>query len=224
MPTSVNGTQITGTNNFLDGYRLGMNARMEKRNYFVQSDLGFSSNFGGGTTHFIDNWNNPNNTSSLHRWQRGQMHLLNMVDFSVTGGFKVFKVFRPYIGLGFNYTKVKEPNDLFLYENLTMPDGTINETTIALNDANRFNYAIQESYLPFVMTQKIGLNMEIKRISLNAEYESSLTPVSKTLTYKDNSYRFYQKSGRFILSLGYRFRFKKPTIFGSRSVKPSVSK
>ncbi len=154
----------------------------------------------------INNRNNPSNEKDYDNWTIGTQQTFRNLELNLLGGYKLTDWMTIWAGPGVWHQEVQDKRELMLIDLSTRedPHNELKNT----NKMRRFEHAIQESYVPWVLTGKLEVETEFRQFLFGISYDKSFTPVGNDLQYKDKKYFFRQSADRYVVSIGFIFPTK----------------
>jgi hypothetical protein len=208
-PIKIEGTQIYKPVNpysLRDGWQFTIFSQVAYSRLAVRASGAYAYNIGGDDNLVINNRNNSSNEKPSDRWMIGTGENFQNLELTLLGGYKINNWLIIWAGPGLWHQQVQDTEKLQLYD-LSIEEDPYNELK-NLNKMNRFYYAVQESYVPWVVTGKIEVEAEFRQFLFGISYDKSLTPVGNHLEYKNKRYFFRQSTDRYVVSIGFIFPTK----------------
>lgn len=205
----IEGTEIykpVRSHSLRDGWRFTAFSHLSYRRLAARASLAYAYNIGGDDMVVINNRNNPSNEHAFDNWTIGTGKNFRNFEVTVLGGYKAYNWLTIWVGPELWHQQVKDKRELKLID-LSTEEDPYNQLKNR-NKINRFYYAVQESYVPWVLTGKLEVEAEYRQFLFGISYDKSLTPVGHDLEYKDKKYFFRQSADRYVVSIGFIFPTK----------------
>lgn len=202
----IEGTQIyqlVNSNSFRDGWRFTAFSQLAYRRLTARISGAYAFNIGGDNFITVNNRPNPSNEKPYDNWIIGTNNNFKSWEVSLLGGYKINDWLTIWAGPGLWHQKVQEPEELRLVD-LSTKDDPYNEWK-NINKMKKFEYAVQESYVPWVAAGKLEVEAEFRQFLFGISYDKSLTPVGNDLEYMGKKYFFRQSADRYVVSIGFYF-------------------
>ncbi len=205
----IEGTQIykpVNSTSLRDGWCFAFFSQVDSKRLAARASLAYAYNIGGDDMMVINNRNNPSNEKIYDNWTIGRGSTFRNFELNLLGGYKVRNWLTIWAGPGVWHQQVQDKRELMLID-LSSREDPYNEWK-NLNKMRRFEHAVQESYVPWVVTGKIEVEAELRQFLFGISYDKSLTPVGHELEYLDEKYYFRQSADRYVVSIGFIFPTK----------------
>lgn len=205
----IEGTQIykpVSPHSLRDGWRFAFFSQLDGRRLAARASVAYAYNIGGDDLMVINNRNNPSNEKDYDNWTIGRGSTFRNIELNLLGGYKLTDWLTIWAGPGLWHQQVQDKEELRLIDLSTREDPQ-NEW-LNLNKMRRFEHAIQESYVPWVLTGKLEVETEFRQFLFGISYDKSLTPIGHELEYMDKKYFFRQSADRYVVSIGFIFPTK----------------
>ena len=198
----INGILVRSTPAGRYGFRAGafLEHQVAKK-VVLAGEVAFSLDRGGTTGPVIQ--------ILTDRWLNSLSPNFHTLELNSTARFKFNRFLEPIIGLGVNrilyYYKLKHT-----VQDEDVEDEDLREHNIQFNNENGLIVSIEDSYEKFTILGSFGIRLIHGRLIMDAIYERSVTPLSRTLSFRGGSHPFVQRMDRISISLGYKlFQSKK---------------
>ena len=133
----------------------------------------------------------------------------NTLELNSTARFRFNRFLEPIIGLGVNRNFYYDRSNYILLDESAY-DEDLREEIIKINNQNGLMASVEDSFEKFTILGSFGIRLIHGRLIMDTIYERSVTPFSRTLSFRGESHPFVQKTDRISISLGYKlFQSKK---------------
>lgn len=198
----VNGTYIHSTSDGLDGFKVDAFLDFPITNRFVLSGE-FSHSWNIGMTGPIIQLENTTASSDPSTWLISTSPSFNTLELHSKLRFKLSRYVEPFVGLGIlRLTNFERSSFTYLDEEEF--DEELREEVRRINYQNELVASVENCYRNWTLVNSLGVRFRFKRLLLDAIYERTITPVSKNLIFRDQSYSFVQHMDRLSIMFGYK--------------------
>lgn len=180
----ANQYEVYSTEEFYQGYRLGMFLRKDWNQFYGKAEMTYFSNQIFIQFHNLNPKSNANIEPGQYDWvYSGPIFSLKRAELTAAGGYRLNRWLRIEAGLT-GASQIRE----------TYRD--------PVNRNDEIIARFPTAYNPFLLSGRVGVGFDIGRFTADFYYERSLTSVSSNLSFNGSSYPLRQNYSLLGLSLG----------------------